>query len=96
MRSLWGVSGVCFDIFDGRWSSGSGSLVFIQPFGCKLNHVEAMFRHLLVVKALLLEVYWVVQVLGSLEETLILLWRWFSAFGAASFIQVSVFLDTGG
>ena len=55
-----------------------------------------MVRHLLVVKALLLEVYWFVQVLGRLEETLILQWRWFSAFGAASFIQVSVFLDTWG
>ena len=73
-----------------------GVLVFIQPFGCKLNHVEAMFRHLLVVKALLLEVYWFVQVLGRLEETLILQWRWFLAFGAGSFIQVSVFLDTWG
>ena len=73
-----------------------GVLVFIQPFGCKLNHVEAMFRHLLVVKALLREVYWFVQVLGRLEETLILQRRWLLAFGAGSFIQVSVFLDTWG
>ena len=55
-----------------------------------------MFRHLLVVKALLLEVYWFVQVLGSLEETLILQWRWFSVFGAARFIQVSAFFQTPG
>ena len=45
-----------------------GVLVFIQPFGC--NHVEAMFRHLLVVIALLLEVYWIVHALGRLEGIL--------------------------
>ena len=61
------LGGACFDIFDGRWSSGSWSLAFIHSFVCKVEPWGGMVMLLLGVEALLLEVYWIVHALGRLE-----------------------------